>query len=102
MVNRILLMETRAGVPHYVPGQLEASIGAIDEEYGGGRYAAISYVDQMGHVCEITLIEEDGQWIPMMRVRSGVRTQGNWEAVPDDFELSDKMLEALERAESEQ
>lgn len=99
LAQRQLVMESRAGVPHYKPGQLGAVVSHVrDDEEGIDAYGGtVSFVNEMGHVVVICAIYDDGRWTPMVRTTSGPRLSRNWEVAPDDA-LTGEMLAALKKA----
>lgn len=103
LAQRPLMAERRSGVPHYLTGQHHAIVETIDEEVGGGKACTLSYVDTMGEVVVAVLIQDEGAWLPMMIGRSGHQVFHGWVPAHETrFELSDKMLAAIERAEQEE
>lgn len=95
IVFRDLETETRAGVPHYVPGQHKARI--VKE------LAQLTYVDVSGQALLIIVKKDkDGDWV--MAAPTGIRVgQFYVELVqfPRSFRLTDKMVDCLRATEAE-
>lgn len=92
MVGRALRRERRAGVEHYVPGQH----AAVEDPDLPGVYL-LSYVDQLGYAVVIPCEWEGNHWKAVrIALRAGQETIRT-SALRDDFELSPRMLAALNR-----
>lgn len=99
MVQRELETDDLMGVEHYVPGQHHAVIVGDDV----GLFAALSYVTARGDavlvLCRLGPAEND-EWVPYDLARvAGVAIDKGPRRLPDDFELSETMLEVLDCAE---
>jgi hypothetical protein len=93
ILGRKLRRERRAGVEHYAPGQH----GAVEDEDCPGVFL-LSYVDQMGHAVVIPCEREGGSWgTAGLAIRAG-QVSVETRQLREDFELSEKMVAALDRA----
>lgn len=90
MIDRTLETETRAGVPHFKPGQLAAHRTDPAE----AELVELSY-DGMGHAWLVLCMKTGGEWMRGGAMRGGQQTIG--ERTPP--ELTDQMIAALEAAE---
>lgn len=101
LVGRRLTMANRAGVPHYVTGQLQADVEHVfDPETNDdlGWAGTVSWVDAMGQARVLVVNQEDGVWHPIMHAAAGVRLmRGKWEPA-DDHNMTETMLAALTAA----
>lgn len=86
--------EMREGVEHYKVGQHKA--------WRDGDQYVLRYCNVMGW-CYLVLLERAGErsWQPMTlrKITATGLTWEGWRPMMRDFELSDKMLTALENAE---
>lgn len=95
-----LLVEDRAGVPHFVTGQHRAYLLGDNDPPTG---ALLRFADVMGWGW-LVLCERDqvaGRWTACyvsQFTATGLGTN-EWTKVIGDFEFSDKMLAALDNAE---
>lgn len=91
LIGRTLETETRAGVPHFKPGQLHAKRTDPAE----AELVELSYVDGMGHAWLVLCMKAGGEWMRGGAMRGGQQTIG--ERTPP--ELTAEMIAALEAAE---
>lgn len=91
-----LRLEDRAGVPHYVPGQIKA--WRTDED--GSNIALVRHCDRMGRAWLTCCEHKDGEWKAVMaiyRTAGGLSPQG-WLPTPENFRFTDGILAAIENA----
>lgn len=102
--GRDLAREMRAGVEHFVTGQHHAKLSDWGNDYFSGdpiQVGRLTFVDVMGHLCVwlVSRSAEDAAWQVTWVSRHGQLTSQEARMVqPGEFELSPKMLTALDRA----
>lgn len=94
LAGRELEKERLGGVPHFVPGQHQA-------EFDGDDAVVVTYVDQMGYVCAIACERGTHSWKPVFAIRAGQIRIDPPRKVPDNYELSERALQAIREAEYE-
>lgn len=98
-VERELRKEKRAGVDHYVVGQYDALLAGEPGEEGYGDAVILTYVSHLG-VVMVVLVEKGGLWLPVIskyRVVGLTMDYGLLD-LPEDWEASDEMKAAIEKA----
>jgi hypothetical protein len=101
LLGRRLMMENRAGIPHYVTGQLEAEVERVEDEDGVTYAGSVGFVNEMGRaVCVAAIFDdEENRWVGLMYLTAGHMTaDGAWRQVGDDFTLTRTMIEKLNAA----
>lgn len=100
-VGRELRTEKRAGVDHYVEGQVHAELQGPEE--GGILVAQLTFVNRIG-VCLLAMVSVDGrEWEPAVR---GYRCVGlgmdyGMCSLPDCWKPTKEMIEALDALREE-
>lgn len=97
LVGRRLEKEKRAGVTHYVTGQLAVQIEHVfdmDTNEDLGWAGLVSWVDAMGQARILVVDYEDGVWHPIMHASAGQTTMRAWMPA-DEMTLTETMLAAL-------
>lgn len=93
-----LAEEDRQGIPHYVTGQHKA--WKLTDPETGAPDVLLRYVNVLGRAVLVLCAHGRGAWQPLALSWVAVTGVGKgWDAAPDEFELSDLMLAAIEDAE---
>lgn len=97
----VLKTEKREGIEHYVPGQHRAFMSPQDGEVDA---RVLVYVNALGWACVLIVERMEFDRTRGYRARYGMQVSATgiakpWKALPQDFQLSQDSVRALDNAE---